>query len=311
MRFIDARAVAAAADVPEWIAAMERALRAGQAGGAVMPQRMHLDRGENTFLLMPCVTEEYWATKLVSFCPANTASGLPSIHGTIVLARARTGEPLAVLEGAAVTALRTAAISALAIRHLAPEGAERLGIVGTGAQAVQQARFACAVRRIREIIVCDVSESAVSRFIESFGAYLPHLPVRVARGSGQLCRDSDIVITATNSREPVFPEDPALFEGRTFVGIGSYKPDCREYPDAFFKHVDQVFVDTLHGKSESGDLIYPIRAGLIAERSIHPLGRLITGEVALSRRPTRFCKTVGSALFDAYGAQLIYEKTSA
>lgn len=310
MRFIDAKAVVGAASIPEWLDAIERALKADLAGEVLVPERLHIDKGNNSFLVMPCVTNEYWVTKLVSFCADNRSLGLPSIFGTIVLTSAKTGEPLAVLEGSTVTAFRTAAVSGVAIRHLAPDTASHLGVIGAGVQAVQQTRFACAARDVTKILVYDPVPEAVTRFKEALKNDLPGVEISVAEDSSTVCSKSDIIITATNSRDPVIPDQPELLRERTFIGIGSYKPDVREYPDSFFSLIDQVFVDTPHAKKESGDLIQPLRRGLIKEDRIHLLGELVAGKVLPSAQPTRFCKTVGSALFDAVAAQLIYEKTS-
>ncbi|MBP1674638.1 MAG: ornithine cyclodeaminase/mu-crystallin, partial [Bacteroidetes bacterium] len=140
MKFIDSKTISEATTIPEWIKITEESIVASLADEALVPQRMHIDRGRDTFLLMPCLTDEYWTTKLVSFCPGNNGLGLPSIYGTVVLNSSSTGEPLAVMDGSKLTALRTAAVSAVGIKYLAPENARSLGIVGTGIQAVDQAR---------------------------------------------------------------------------------------------------------------------------------------------------------------------------
>jgi ornithine cyclodeaminase/alanine dehydrogenase-like protein (mu-crystallin family) len=276
-----------------------------------MPKRMHLDHSYDTFLLMPCITDEYWATKLVSFCPENPAVNLPSIFGTIVLNSSKTGEPLAIIDGSSITAFRTAAVSALGIKYLSPENAKTLGIAGAGVQGMRQAIFACSVREIKKVTVFDRSERAIGKFTEIFKSEFPDIPVNIAPDSESLCSESEIIITATNTKEPLFPEKKELFAGKTFIGIGSYKPDCREYPVAFFNTIDQIFTDTMHGLKESGDLIYPVQNGLIGENNIYSLGSLIKGEIKLTDKPTRFFKTVGSAIFDLYAAKLIYEKLSA
>ncbi|MCU0409177.1 MAG: hypothetical protein MUD02_09540, partial [Bacteroidales bacterium] len=143
MKYFDGETIEKAATPLEWVEAMEKALAALVEGGFVLPRRMHLDRGNDTFLLMPCISEEYWSTKLVSFCPGNRESGNPSIYGTVILNNSVTGEPLAAMDGTRITALRTAAVSAAGIRLLSYTGASRLGIVGTGVQGLYQALFAC------------------------------------------------------------------------------------------------------------------------------------------------------------------------
>ena len=308
MRYIDSATIAAAADPAEWIKAMEEAILKSLTDDYLMPIRMHLDRGNDTFLLMPCVTDEYWVTKLVSFCPGNQAVKLPSIYGTIVLNSSKTGEPLAIIDGSRVTAFRTAAVSALGIKYLSPENAKTLGIVGTGVQGINQAIFACSVRRIEKVMVFDKSERSIQMFVEEFNSRFSGIPVTVADGSADLCAESEIIITATDTREPLFPEKKELFEGKTFIGTGSYKPDCREYPGAFFNVIDQIFTDTMAGLKESGDLIYPVKEKLISEDRIYSLGSLIRGDISLSDNHSRFFKTVGSAIFDLYAAKLVYEK---
>ena len=309
MKVIDVKTITAAATIPEWIDAMRKAMLFSLGHEYVMPPRMHIDYGEASFLLMPCITDEYWATKLVSYSPGNTRINLPSIYGTIVLNRTTSGEPLAVMEGSKITALRTAAVSSLGIIYLAPENAATLGIVGTGTQGIQQARFACSVRQIQQITIYDRSEKSISGLINEFGSEFRDIKIKVAENSNEVCKESEIVITASNSKDPVFPNKPELFKGKTFIAIGSYKPDSREYPDVFFSDIDQVFVDTVHAGKESGDLIHPLRTNLISDKIIYSLGSLIAGEISLSAGRTRFFKTVGSAIYDLYAAKLVYEKT--
>jgi ornithine cyclodeaminase/alanine dehydrogenase-like protein (mu-crystallin family) len=310
MIFIDSKAISEAATIQEWINITEEAILASLTNAALIPQRMHIDHGRDTFLLMPCITDEYWTTKLVSFCPGNNIRGLPSIYGTVVLNSSSTGEPLAVMDGSKLTALRTAAVSAVGIKYLAPENARSLGVVGTGIQAIEQARFACSVRKIEKISVFDLSGISMRTFLDRFEAEFPGISIIVSKDAESVCSGSEIIITATNSTDPVFPDKKDLFTGKIFVGIGSYKPECREYPDAFFRNLEQIFTDTLHALKESGDLIYPVNNGLISTDCIYSLGSLAKGDISLSDAPTRFFKTVGNAIFDLYGAKLIYKKLS-
>lgn len=310
MKFIDSKTISEASTVGEWINMMEKALLESLTDEVLIPQRMHIDHEKDTFLLMPCITSEYWMTKLVSFCPDNSHLGLPSIYGTVILNSSSTGEPLAVMDGSKLTALRTAAVSAVGIKYLAPKNASSLGVVGTGYQAIEQARFACSVREIETINIFDLSANSVRNFMERFELYFPGIRVNVSGNAEKVCADSEIIITATNSTDPVFPDRKDLFEGKTFIGIGSYKPDCREYPDTFFRNLDQIFIDTIHGLKESGDLIYPLKNGVISKDFIYSIGSLVKGNISVSDAPSRFFKTVGNAIFDLYGAKLVYEKIS-
>jgi ornithine cyclodeaminase/alanine dehydrogenase-like protein (mu-crystallin family) len=292
----------------EWIEAMEEAVRISPDYDRCMLKRQHIDRGENTFLIMPCIDERYWVTKLVSFCPENRKLGKPSICGTVVLNDSRTGELLAIMDGPAITALRTAAVSAVGIKYLSPEKASSLGLVGAGIQGLQQARFACQVRNIEQITVYDISRTALRNFMDRAAEEMPGVPVTAAGDATEVCFRSEIIITATNAVHPVFPEQEGLLHGKTVVAIGSYKPMNRELPVDLFTQIDRVFIDTSHGITESGDLMYPVKEGLIREADMHPLGDLLSGQVGPGHSPTRLFKTTGSAVYDLYAAVLVYEK---
>jgi ornithine cyclodeaminase len=308
MNFIDSDTIKRAASLSEWIEAMENALKFMINGKYVMPERMHIDRGNDTFLLMPCITDEYWATKLVSFCPGNKERELPSIYGTVILNDAKTGERLAIMDGGIITAMRTAAVSAAGIKHLSPAESHKLGIIGTGVQGIYQALFACSVRKINEVRIFDKDRTNLQNFADEIKKYYPEIRLYIENDSETVAMNSEVIITATNSKEPVFRNEKGLFTGRTFVGVGSYKPDCREFPEQLFRQTDQVFVDTPVGKKESGDLITPVRNNWITDENIFPLGSLINGDINLTENLTRLFKTVGSAIFDLFAAVLVYKR---
>ena len=308
MEFIDNKTIANSATLKEWIDAMEKAMQAGSAETYNVPKRMHLDHGKNTFLLMPCFTDEYWTTKLVSYCPDNMMSGHPSLYGTVVLNNTNTGEPLAIMDGGMITAMRTAAVTAVGIKKLSPVSSHSLGIIGTGTQGLFQAIFACSVRQINEIWAYDRNKLSLNRFSVELNTKYPDIKIHQVADTGEVALLSEVIISSTNSQNPVFMNSKEIFTGKTFVGIGSYKPDAREFPEQLFRQLDQIFVDTLDAKSESGDLIIPVKNNWISEANIYPLGKVISGEIVPSSNPTRFFKTVGSAIFDLFAAKLIYEK---
>jgi ornithine cyclodeaminase len=287
---------------------METALQISITGSYVMPKRMHLDYGDDTFLIMPCITDEYWATKMVSFCPGNSEKKRPSIYGTVVLNDTKTGEPLAILDGGMLTAMRTAAVTAVGIKHLSPLNSHSLGIIGTGIQGIYQALFACSVCKIDEVWAFDKNSYNIKQFALDFNLRYPDVRLHISNDADNVALNSQVIITATNSQNPVFKNSKELFTGKTFVGIGSYKPGYREFPEQLFRQIDQVFVDTMDGKSESGDLITPVRSNWIDDANILPIGSLIAGDILPSDNPTRLFKTVGSAIFDLFAAKMVYEK---
>jgi len=138
----------------------------------------------------------------------------------------------------------------------------------------------------------------------------PDLNINQCETIEELLADSDVVITATNSTKPVLPDNPEMIKGKCYVGIGSYKPEMREIPDAVFSEVDKIYVDTRFGLKESGDLIDPVKKGLVKEEDVIPLGKIIGGEFErnINKEKTVFFKSVGMALFDLITAKVIYEK---
>ncbi len=308
MKFISFEKIKTVATIPDWIDAMDNALQTYGTEKCIMPKRMHLDYNQNTFLVMPCVMDDYWITKLVAFCPENALSEKPSIYGTVIFNDTKTGENLAIMDGQAITAMRTAAVSAVGIKNLAPMDTQSLGIVGTGFQGIYQTIFACSVRKISKIYAYDGTEKNINHFIEVVSEKYPNIDIIKANNSNEVALNSELIITATNSQNPVFENKKELFENKTIVGVGSYKPDFREFPEQLFRLTDQIFIDTKDGKTESGDLLTPIEKGWTTEDRMHPISDLLKREVALSSNTTRFYKTVGCAIFDLFAAKMIYEK---
>jgi len=275
-----------------------------------MPERMHVDHNDDVLLLMPCFLSDYFATKVVTLFPANTEKNVPVLNGIVILNDAKTGLPLALLDGPALTAVRTAAVGAVSIRHLAPEDAHAVGIIGAGVQGFHQARAACSAGPMTDVFIHDIYPEKATALSNRLSQAIPDVKVKqVDRVEDLLC-NTQVVITATTSLTPVLPEDEELLTGKHFVGIGSYKPQVREFPRVLFNLIDRVYVDTEHALKESGDVIVPIREGWLKRENVLTLGRLLTDKTKQCRTKgeTTFFKSVGMALFDVCASKLIYEK---
>ena len=309
MKYFDSDAIGNAAPVSRWVSAIEQAFIDTANGMVEVPQRVHLDRGPNTLLLMPCFGEKYFSTKLVSVFPENLKINEPMIYGSVLLNDGLTGKPLAVMDGSKLTAMRTAAVGAVGIKYLSAENSSNLGIIGLGIQGFHQALFACQQRPIATLRILDRSKKVMVRFAERFNAFYPEIRVIPCKNAEELCHASQIIITATGSHRPVVPSLGDRWNGKTIIGIGSYKPDMREVPDQMYANLEQVFVDTRVALQESGDLSEPLKRGLIDESQIFLLSDLIMKKVKL-RGGTGFFKSVGMAAFDLYGAKLVYENLS-
>jgi ornithine cyclodeaminase/alanine dehydrogenase-like protein (mu-crystallin family) len=182
-------------------------------------------------------------------------------------------------------------------------------VVGLGIQGFHQALFACKQRKIQTLRIMDRSSEIMSRFSERFKAFYPKINVIPCKTAEELCKASEIIITATGSSQPVVPSRGGWWKGKTIIGIGSYKRNMREFPDQFIQDLEQVFVDTPVALQETGDLVIPIENGILEEKNILPIWDIMMNQVQ-ARGETRFFKSVGMAAFDLYGAKLIYESLS-
>ena len=275
-----------------------------------MPQRLQVEHEENTLLLMPCFTRDCFGTKLVSLFPQNPKKNIPVLTGIMVLNDAQTGLPLALLNGPALTALRTAAVGSVSIRHLTAENTRSLGIIGAGVQGFYQAWVACSARDLVDIYVFDLYPEKTTALIDKLSKVIPDVKLHQANCVEDLLEKSQVVITATTSYEPVLPNKKEMLAGKHFVGIGSYKPNMREFPEALFNLLKMVFVDTDHALEESGDLIIPLRNNWIKTEQVMTLGRFLVENKLKdeAKNETTFFKSVGMALFDVCASKLIYDR---
>lgn len=294
----------------ELIDAVEDTLRFYESGDFFMPVRFHLDYQGATLLLMPCFTRKIYGTKLVSLFPENPAKGKPMINANMLLNDGDTGETIAMLDGRVLTALRTGAVGGAGVRCFSKKEQHGLGIVGAGVQGFQQARFAASCGSIGSIRVFDAIKDNADSFVSRLRRELPDMEISAAESIEELLEKSETVITATTSKQPVLPDNEELLKGKSYIGIGSYKPEMREYPDALFNLIDHIYVDTTHALEESGDIIDPIKNGWIKKENVKTLGGLlVSGEKpAENDRRTTLYKSVGMALFDVMISQLIYHK---
>lgn len=306
--FVDAAAVRAATPWPDLVAALRDAFRQG----CVLPPRHHHafavpGERDGTLLLMPA-----WRTggtlgvKVVNIVPGNDARGLPAVSAVYLLFSARTGQPLALLDGAELTARRTAAASALAAGFLARADAARLLVVGTGRLAPELAAAHVSVRPVREVAVWGRSGGKAEELAARLGRELG-LEVRATADLEAAVRAADIVSTATTSLEPLV-RGAWLKEGAHLDLVGGFTPAMREADDEAVRRA-RVWVDTLEGAlAEAGDIVQPLRSGVLArEAVIGDLFGLCRGEVVGRENPAEITmfKSVGTALEDLAAATLV------
>lgn len=308
MLCISAQDIENAVSLTEIVDTIETAFLIYEEGSFYMPERMHINHSENTLLLMPCFTNNKFATKLVSLFPENYKRNKPVLYGSVILNNGKTGEPLAILNGAKLTAMRTGAVGGTAIRHLADKSVGSLGIIGAGVQGFHQALFGFNERNIKIINVFDPYSSVTNNFIDKFSQLNIDVEIKLKKSAEQVLDNSDVLIMSTNSNQPVLPDISCKLKDKTYVAIGSYKPEMNEIPLSLFSLANQYFIDTEHAFTESGDLINPLNNKWFDKTNVHTMGKLLTGKIKLSSNKTRIFKSVGMALFDLVCADLIYKK---
>ena len=298
--------------MPEAIAAMRDAFRCLADGQVTMPPRTRLEAPQTNglLLMMPCYSAgvQRLSLKVLTQFSHNRALGLPLIQALVILADANDGRPLAIMDGSALTAIRTGAASGLATDLLARPEATAAGIFGAGAQARTQLEAVCAVRPIRRARVYDADAASAERFAGEMSARLG-IPVERALRPDQALEGALIICTATTSPRPVF-EDADLAAGAHINGVGSWKPDIAEIPAATVRRARVVVDQREAALEEAGDLLMPLRAGLISlDHFQAELGEVLTGRAPgrQSDAEVTFFKSVGLAVEDLFAAQRALE----
>lgn len=317
MRFIDAAAVGNALSYPELVDVLDEAFRQG----AISPPRHHHQvklegRPEATLLLMPAWTTStpgaetagrYIGIKQVTVFPDNSRLGKPAIYGAYLLLSTETGEPVALIDAPALTVWRTAAASALAARYLARVDASRMLMVGAGALAPYLVRAHASVRPIREVMLWNRSRDkaeALKRKLDGTG-----LAVTVVDDLESAARRADLVSTATISSTPLI-RGAWLKPGCHVDCVGAFRPDMRETDDDVVRRA-RVWVDTMAGGlAEAGDIVMPLKAGVIQEADIQgDLYGLARGTAPRRTSPDEITmfKSVGASIEDLAAAIAVYE----
>jgi ornithine cyclodeaminase len=270
-----------------------------------MPERMHLNRDDDTILYMPCITKDIIGTKIISLFPKNKEKNLPVISGIMLLNDIDTGLPKGILDGSSITAYRTGALGATGIKHTTGRNCKNIGLIGPGVQGFHQLLLASKVRNIENIYIYGRNKENLKDFINRLKKKLPNINIRPADTSEDLVKNSEIIITATPSESPVMPNNKELLKGKHIIAIGSYKYKMREIPDALYELIDEVYVDTELAIEESGDIIQPLEKGLISENQIKTLSEIMYKDKDYAKKTTLF-KCVGMALLDVVVAKAIF-----
>ncbi|MDP9467476.1 MAG: ornithine cyclodeaminase family protein [Chloroflexota bacterium] len=309
MRILDAAAVRAAAPMPQLLDAVEAAYRDVAARRDRSPIRSRIPMGGGDLILMPGVREggAGASVKLVTVMPDNAARGLPTIHAVVAWFNAESGEPLAILDGATVTAMRTGAASGVGTRLMARPDARVLALFGVGAQAAWQVRAVMAARPIEEVRVYARTQPRREAFVADLAQELgPGVAVVASRSAEDAVREADVVCCATTSSQPIFSAE-WVSPGTHVNGVGSFRLEMVEVPPELFGRAALVAVDSREAAlEEAGELVAAMRAGVLAADGFIEIGE-VDRAWAATRDPSAITifKSVGLAIQDVAAAELV------
>lgn len=309
MLYLSEQAIREAVTMKDVVDAIDETYELFASNAYHMPQRMQVKKNDNTLLLMPGFTEDVIGTKLVTIFPNNMED--PTLHGLVILNDSKTGKINCLIDGSFLTGLRTGAIGGSAVRHLADEDVSKLAIIGTGVQGLYQAIAACTERAFTDIYLYNRSLDKIPAFKENLRSWLgDEIRLHTANSVEEAMRSAEVIITATTSNEPVLADDLEVLKDKVIIGVGSFQPNMREFPESLYEVAEKIYIDTDHAVAESGDLLDPLENGWITEEKIESMASIITGakKVNIENGRSVVFKSTGSALFDVVVGNLVYQK---
>jgi alanine dehydrogenase len=312
IRILSRQDVRQSLPMAEAIEAVKAAFAQLSTGRADVPLRVALEvpRHNGVTLFMPAYLEadDQMAVKIVSVFNDNPAKGLPLIHALVTVVDATTGEPVAVMDGTYLTALRTGAASGAATDLLARQETGTAAIFGAGVQGRTQLEAVCAVRPIEKAWVYDISPQQAATYVAEMTQRLS-LPVEVAGTPAEAVRQADVICTATTATSPVF-DGADVRPGTHINAVGAYTPHMQEIPVETVLRAKVVIDHRESSLAEAGDLIIPLQQGRMTEEHIYAE----LGEISAGVKPGRtsaeeitLFKSVGVAVQDVAAASAVLE----
>lgn len=283
--WIDAETVEALVPPTVAVEALRSALEQGLDPSRDTPRTaVPLEGGQ--FLLMPAQVPGGVGVKVLTVAPGNPDRNLPRIQGLYLLCDPETLSPLALLDGIAMTNVRTPAVSALAVSVLAVPDATRLVVFGSGPQAEGHVRALRAVRGLTHVDVVSRRPERAERLAAAVSA--DGLSSEVA--GPDAVAEADIVVCATTAREPLFPAS-LVRDGTCVVAVGSHEPDARELDGELLGRSTVVVEDVATAEREAGDVVLAATEGHLSPSTLLTLADLVRGAEVDRSRPTVFKST--------------------
>jgi ornithine cyclodeaminase/alanine dehydrogenase-like protein (mu-crystallin family) len=316
VRILNQAEVTALLPMEECIEVMDRVLRTLSSGGAIQPLRsgILLPEGRGVLGAMPGALLEplSFGLKAIVVFPGNDASPYDSHQGLVLLFDPEHGFPIAIIDASSVTAIRTAAVSAVATRALARRDADDLAILGSGVQARTHLEAMAAVRPLSRVRAWSPNRTRLEAFIDWARKRLG-IAVEAPPGPREAVTGAAIVCTCTSSRTPVV-QGAWLADGAHINAVGSSLTSARELDTAAVVR-GRLVVDRLESAlNEAGDFLIPRAEGAVSDA--HILGEL--GDVLLGRIEGRtgpgdvtIFKSLGLAVEDLAAAEHVLRQAEA
>ena len=311
--FINKEKVASLLPMDECIAVMEKTFRSLAKGECLQPLRSLIWLPGKTGLLgmMPghAGSLGMMGIKVISVFHGNRDAGLPSHQGVVILFDAKNGEPLMIFDAAEITAIRTAAASAVATRLLARENSELLAVIGSGEQAERHIEAILLVRKIKQVNLWSRNEKNATELVNKI-AKKYNMPGRVTKNAQEAVKNADIICTVTSSSQPVVMGD-WISAGTHINAVGSCSPATRELDTTAIVKA-KLFTDCYESLfNEAGDFLIPKKEGTVTDRHVKgELGELLMGTKKGRKNDNEITlfKSLGIAAEDIFSAYHVYQK---
>jgi len=307
--------IRAVLSMPDLIGAMEMALSAFSSGQVVQPVRAVAEIGDAAFFgAMPAFIKAVGegpavlGAKLVAVIGANQQRGLPTHRASILLLDPEHGGLAAIMDGRLITEMRTAAVSAVSVRHMARSHASVLGIIGSGVQARSHLAALSLVRDFREVRAWSPTRA----HLDLFAAESP-VRIEACPTAAEAVRGADVIVLATAATTPVI-ENGWVAEGAHVISVGACRPTHREMDPVLVARARLVVDSKAAAFVESGDIVLGIGEGVFAAGNVvGELGEVVAGRLPgrTSDRQVTLFKSLGLAVEDLASARLVFDRARA
>lgn len=263
--------------------------------------RQILDVPNGQLLLMPAAAGGAVGQKFATVAPGNPARGLERIQGVYILVDGETLAPTAILDGTALTSLRTPAVSAACADVLAGGSAGDLVVIGTGPQSLRHVEAFAAIRPLRTVRIVGRDAGRAASAVDAARAHAPDADVRA--GTIDDIAAADLIVCATTASAPLFPSE-SVRDDATIVAIGSHEPDRTELDPALVGRSQVVVECRRVAAAEAGDVLVAVEAGMLRLDDVVTMHELFTGASAPAADRPRIVKTCGMGWQDLAVARL-------